>query len=81
MLETLIDGPKALERAIAGEELYVINHDSGFGETTWGDQVTGDYMLTKYMTNVQPGVYVFHVESHVSGHECESRIGKIAIIK
>ena len=66
---------------IAGEELYVINHDSGFGETTWGDQVKGDYMLTKFMTNVQPGVYVFHVESHVSGHEGESRIGKIAIIK
>jgi len=38
-------------------------------------------MLTDFAQNVQPGIYIYHVESHVPGHEGETSVGKIAIIK
>jgi len=30
---------------------------------------------------VAPGIYLFHVESHVEGHEGKSEVGKFVIIK
>jgi hypothetical protein len=30
---------------------------------------------------VAPGIYLFHVESHVQGHEGESKVGKFVIVK
>ena len=64
----------------AGELVQTIQHD-GYGEETWGSNTNDDYMLTQFAMNVMPGVYFFHIESHVAGHEGESATGKFMIIK
>jgi hypothetical protein len=57
-----------------------IDHDGG-GEETWGSSLGRDYLLTDFAMNVSPGIYIYHIESHVEGHEGDSKIGKIFIIK
>ena len=57
-----------------------IEHN-GAGEATWGSTQGDNYMLTDFAQNVMPGIYIYHVESHVPGHEGESAVGKFAIIK
>ncbi len=57
-----------------------IEHDGG-GEETWGSSLGRDYLLTDFAMNVSPGVYIYHIESRVAGHEGDSKIGKIFIIK
>lgn len=66
---------------VAGELIRTIEHDDGFGEEPWGSALYGDYLLTRYFQNVQPGVYIYHIESHVSGHAGETSTGKFIIIK
>ncbi len=66
---------------VAGDLVRTIDHNDGFGEEAWGSSLHGDYLLTRFFQNVQPGVYIYHIESHVSGHEGESRTGKFLIIK
>lgn len=65
---------------VAGELVQTLEHDE-FGEKAWGSVVGNDYMLTKFAMNVAPGVYFYHIESHVKGHEGETATGKFAIIK
>ena len=66
---------------VAGELVRTIEHNDGFGEEAWGSAMHGDYLLTRFFQNVQPGVYIYHIESHVQGHEGESSIGKFMIVK
>lgn len=66
---------------LALDLIKTIEHDNGRGEDTWGSTKGQDYMLTDFAMNVMPGVYIYHVESHVEGHEGESTVGKIVIIK
>ncbi len=66
---------------LALDLVKTLEHTSGGGIETWGSQSGKDYMLTDFAQNVQPGIYIFHVESHVPGHEGETSVGKIAIIK
>ncbi len=54
---------------------------NGAGLQSWGSQANQDYMLTDFAQNVMPGIYIYHVESHVSGHEGETSVGKFAIIR
>jgi len=65
---------------LALELVKTIEHDGG-GATTWGTSAGLNYMLTDWAMNVMPGVYVYHVQSHMGGHEGESIIGKVVIIK
>lgn len=65
---------------LAGDLVKTIEHD-GLGEVSWGDRQDGSYMLTDFRDNVAPGLYVYHVESHVPGYEGESHVGKFMIIK
>jgi len=65
---------------VAGELIQTLEHD-GFGSTTWGSSEGDDYMATRFYQNVAPGIYIYHIESHVPGHEGESATGKFAIIK
>ncbi len=58
-----------------------LEHNTGGGIETWGSQSGRDYMLTDFAQNVQPGIYIYHIESHVPGHEGETSVGKFAIIK
>jgi hypothetical protein len=64
-----------------GELMITIEHDDGFGEEAWGSQADNNYMLTKFGQNVMPGLYIYLIESHVSGHEGETATGKFVIIK
>ncbi|MDZ7724243.1 MAG: hypothetical protein U5R06_15915 [candidate division KSB1 bacterium] len=66
---------------LAGEHIRTIEHDDGSGDEPWGSRVLGDYQVNKYLQFVAPGPYLFHVESHVPGHEGEEKIGKFVIIK
>ena len=66
---------------VAGELIRTVEHNDGFGEEAWGSASEGDYLLTRFFQNVQPGVYIYHIESHVPGHEGEARTGKFIIIK
>lgn len=66
---------------VAGELIRSIEHNDGFGEEPWGSSREGDYLLTRFLQNVQPGVYIYHIESHVPGHQGESSTGKFIIIK
>lgn len=66
---------------LALDLVKTLEHTSGGGIETWGSQAGKDYMLTDFAQNVQPGIYIYHVESHVPGHEGETSVGKIAIIK
>ncbi len=65
---------------VAGELVETIEH-SGGGLVSWGTSQGNDYMTTSFHQNVAPGVYIFHVESHVPGHEGETETGKFVIIK
>jgi len=65
---------------MAGELVQTIEHD-GFGLEAWGSVTENNYMLTRFAQNVMPGIYIYHIESHVPGHEGESAVGKFAILK
>ncbi len=66
---------------LAGEHITTIKHNDGSGDEPWGSRALGDYQVNKYLQFVAPGTYLFHVESHVPGHEGEEKIGKFVIIK
>jgi len=66
---------------VAGDLVKEIHHDDGTGSVAWGSISNMDYQLTEWALGVAPGVYVFLVESLITGHEGESFIGKMAIIK
>ena len=58
-----------------------LEHTNNGGIQTWGSQSGKDYMLTDFAQNIQPAIYIYRIESHVPGHEGESSVGKIAVIK
>ena len=64
-----------------GELVKEIEHDDGSGSAAWGTITNLDYQLSDWALSVAPGVYLYRVESLISGHEGESFIGKLAIIK
>jgi len=66
---------------VSGELVQEIDHDDGTGSAAWGSIANIDYQLTKWALGVAPGFYVYSIESMVSGHEGETFIGKLAIIK
>gem|GEM_PF-668185 len=67
---------------LAGELIRTIEHNDGTGEEAWGSNIgTGDYMLSEYFSNIMPGLYIYHIQSHVAGHEDETAVGKFVIIK
>jgi hypothetical protein len=66
---------------VALDLIKTIEHNSGAGIQSWGSQAGKDYMLTDFAQNVQPGIYIYQIESHVRGHEGETSVGKFAIIK
>ena len=66
---------------LALDLVKTLEHTSGGGIQTWGSQEGKDYMLTDFAQNVQPGIYIYHIESRVPGHEGETSVGKFAIIK
>ena len=65
---------------VALDLVKTLEHD-GAGLQTWGTQSNNDYMLTDFGQNVMPGIYIYHIESHVPGHEGETSVGKFAIIR
>ncbi len=66
---------------LTGDLIQEIDHDDGSGSEAWGSIQRSDYQLTKWTLGVAPGIYIFRVESLVPGHEGESYIGKLAIVK
>lgn len=66
---------------LALDLVKTLEHRNGGGIETWGSQSGKDYMLTDFAQNVQPGIYIYHIESHVPGREGETSVGKLAIIK
>jgi hypothetical protein len=66
---------------LTGERLKTIEHDDGTGSTAWGSNLRLDYQLNDWLLSVSPGVYIYRVESRVSGQEGREYIGKFAIIK
>ena len=66
---------------VAGELVQEIDHDDGTGSAAWGSIANIDYQLTEWALGVAPGFYIYSVESLVPGHEGESFVGKMAIIK
>lgn len=66
---------------LVGEIVKVIEHNDGSGSAAWGSNTSLGYQLTEWAQTVAPGVYIYRVQSEVSGHEGESFIGKFAIIK
>ena len=67
--------------SLVGELVQEIEHNDGSGSEAWGSIEKLDYQVNKWMMYVAPGVYIFHVESKVPGHEGDYYIGKFAIIK
>ena len=65
---------------LALDLVRTIEHTEG-GVQSWGTQSGKDYMMTDFGQNVMPGLYIFHVESHVPGHEGETSVGKFMVIK
>lgn len=65
---------------VALDLVRTLEHN-GAGLQSWGTQASQDYMLTDFGQNVMPGIYIYHVESHVPGHEGEASTGKFAIIR
>ncbi len=65
---------------MAGDLVKTIHHDA-FGEATWGSQSTGTYLRTDFSAIPAAGVYIYHLTSHVAGHEGESHIGKFVILR
>ena len=66
---------------VSGELVQEMEHDDGTGSAAWGSIANMDYQLTKWALGIAPGFYIYSIESMVSGHEGESFIGKMAIIK
>jgi hypothetical protein len=66
---------------LAADLVQTIEHDDGSGDESWGSRSLGDYQVNRFLQYVAPGIYLFQVESRVSGHEGESKIGKFVIIK
>jgi len=66
---------------IVGDLVQEIEHNDGTGSAAWGSIANVDYQLTKWALGVAPGFYIYSVESMVAGHEDETYIGKMAIIK
>jgi hypothetical protein len=66
---------------LVGDLVQEINHDDGSGSEAWGSIKRLDYQLNKWTLGVAPGVYLYRVQSLVTGHEGESFIGKLAIVK
>jgi len=66
---------------LAGDLVRKIEHDDGSGNESWGSRALGDYQVNKYLQYVAPGIYLYHVESHVDGHTGESKVGTFVIIK
>ena len=66
---------------VALDLVRTLEHNTDSGLQTWGSAQTKDYMLTDFAQNVMPGIYIYHIESHVPGHEGESSVGKFAIIR
>jgi hypothetical protein len=66
---------------LALDLIRTLEHTQDSGLQTWGSAQTKDYMLTDFAQNVMPGIYIYHIESHVPGHEGETSVGKFAIIK
>ena len=66
---------------LTGDVIQEINHDDGSGSEAWGSIERLDYQLNKWTLGIAPGVYIYRVESLVSGHIGESYIGKLAIVK
>ncbi len=66
---------------LVGDLVQEIDHDDGSGSEAWGSIKRLDYQLNKWTLGVAPGIYLYRVESLVPGHEGESFIGKLAIVK
>jgi hypothetical protein len=66
---------------LAADLVQTIEHDDGSGDEAWGSRALGDYQVNRFLQYVAPGIYLVHVESHVTGHEGESKIAKFVIIK
>jgi hypothetical protein len=66
---------------LMGDLVQEIDHNDGSGSEAWGSIKRSDYQLSKWTLGVAPGIYLYLVESLVPGHEGESYIGKLAIIK
>jgi len=66
---------------LTGDLVQEIDHDDGSGSEAWGSIQRSDYQLSKWTLGVAPGIYIYRVESLVPGHEGESFIGKLAIVK
>ena len=66
---------------VAGDMVQELEHIDGSGIQSWGSNAESDYQLTRYFKSVMPGIYIYHIESKVSGHEGESFVGKLAIVK
>lgn len=66
---------------LLGDKVQEIAHDDGSGSEAWGSIKRLDYQLNQWTLGVAPGVYLYRVESLVPGHEGESFIGKLAIVK
>lgn len=63
---------------LAGDLVKTIDHDDGSGSEAWGSVQTLDYQTNDWLLYIQPGFYIYHVESKLDGKEF---IGKFAIIK
>lgn len=66
---------------LSGEIVQEISHDDGSGSEAWGSIKRLDYQLNKWTLGIAPGIYLYRVESLVSGHEGDAFIGKLAIVK
>jgi len=66
---------------LTGDVVQEISHNDGSGSEAWGSIKRLDYQLNKWMLGIAPGIYIYRVESLVPGHEGESFIGKLAIVK
>ncbi|TSA30723.1 MAG: hypothetical protein D4R68_00220 [Ignavibacteriales bacterium] len=66
---------------LTGDIIQEIDHNDGSGSEAWGSIKRLDYQLNKWTLGVAPGIYIYRVESLVPGHEGESYIGKLAIVK
>ena len=63
---------------LAGDLVKTIEHDDGSGSEAWGSVQTLNYQTNDWLLYIQPGFYIYHVESKVDGKEF---VGKFAIIK
>lgn len=72
-----------------GDLVMKLSHGDGSGAQEWvttyhegyGLEVKPYQMTNLSMQRIVPGIYLFHVESHVEGHEGETHIGKFVVIR